>query len=135
MPTSFERLAVDFDGDGRRDIWDDKADALGSIANYLASNGWQGGEPWGQEVRVPPDFDLAQAGRDQPRPMADWARLGVLAAGGGPLPETDAPVAIILPAGIGGQAFAVGRNFQAIRRYNPSDFYALVVGLLSDRVA
>jgi membrane-bound lytic murein transglycosylase B len=135
MPTSFERLAVDFDGDGRRDIWDDKADALGSIANYLANSGWQGEERWGQEVRLPPAFDPALAGRDAPKPLAEWARLGIATAEGSALPDQDQAAALLLPGGAGGQAFMVYRNFQAIRRYNPSDFYALVVGMLSDRVA
>ncbi len=135
MPTSFERLAVDFDGDGRRDIWDDRADALASIANYLAQNGWQADERWGREVLLPPGFDAALAGRDNRRPLAEWLRLGIAAADGSALPPLAMDSAILLPSGPGGQAFMVYRNFDAIRRYNPSDFYALVVGLLSDRVA
>jgi len=136
MPTSFERLAVDFDGDGRRDIWDSRADALASIANYLARNGWQGDERWGREVLLPPGFDPTLAGRDNRRPLAEWLKLGVAAADGSDLSSGGAmDAAILLPAGAGGQAFAVYRNFDVIRRYNPSGFYALVVGLLSDRVA
>jgi membrane-bound lytic murein transglycosylase B len=135
MPTSFERLAVDFDGDGRRDIWDNRADALASIANYLAKSGWQGDERWGREVVLPPGFDAALAGRENQRPLADWLRLGIAAADGSDLPPLAMDTAILLPAGAGGQAFAVYQNFNVIRRYNPSDFYALVVGLLSDRVA
>jgi membrane-bound lytic murein transglycosylase B len=135
MPTSFERLAVDFDGDGRRDIWNSKADALASIANYLASSGWQGEERWGQAVQLPPAFDAALAGRYVPRPLVEWARLGLTSADGSSLPAQDQPAALLLPGRAGGQAFLVYRNFQAIRRYNPSDFYALVVGMLSDRVA
>jgi membrane-bound lytic murein transglycosylase B len=133
MPTSFERLAVDFDGDGRRDIWNDRPDALASIANYLARNGWRSDEPWGREVILPPGFDPANAGRDNRRPLRAWAAMGVAPANGAALPEIDA--AILLPGGIGGQAFAVYGNFDAIRRYNPSDYYALVIGLLSDQVA
>jgi membrane-bound lytic murein transglycosylase B len=137
MPTSFERLAVDFDGDGRRDIWDSRADALGSIANYLARNGWREGEVWGFEVLLPPGFDTGIADHRQPRAMAEWSRMGVTRASGGGLPGSPGDWAIVIP-GLSrgdGQAFAVGANFMAIRRYNPSNFYATAVGLLSDRVA
>jgi membrane-bound lytic murein transglycosylase B len=135
MPTSFERLAVDFDGDGRRDIWDDRADALASIANYLARSGWRDDERWGREVRLPEGFDPAIAGRSNGRPLREWVSMGITAADGTALPPLDMDTAILLPGGTGGQAFAVYGNFNVIRRYNPSDFYALVIGLLSDRVA
>ena len=135
MPTSFERLAVDFDGDGRRDIWDDRADALGSIGNYLAKSGWRGDERWGREVVLPGGLDANSLGRNNRRPLRDWVRMGVASADGTPLPPLDMQTAIVIPSGVGGQAFAVYQNFNVIRRYNPSDYYALVVGLLSDRVA
>ncbi len=137
MPTSFERLAVDFDGDGRRDIWDSRADALGSIANYLARNGWREGEPWGFEVLLPRGFDTSLADHRQMRAMAEWARMGVVRASGGGLPGTPGEWAVVIPGLSRGddQAFMVGANFMAIRRYNPSNFYATAVGLLSDRVA
>ena len=135
MPSNFERLAVDMDGDGRRDIWDSRADALGSIANYLARHGWREEELWGREVRLPPGFDPAEARRENTRPLRDWARMGVRRADGQPLPVAEVEAAILLPGGAGGQAFAVYPNFNVIRRYNPSNFYALSVGLLSDRVA
>jgi membrane-bound lytic murein transglycosylase B len=135
MPTSFERLAVDFDGDGRRDIWDGRADALASIANYLARHGWRDDERWGREVRLPVGFDPAIAGRNNRRPLRDWVGMGVAAGDGTELPPLDMDAAILLPGGTGGQAFAVYGNFNVIRRYNPSDYYALVIGLLSDRVA
>ncbi|WP_419897032.1 lytic murein transglycosylase [Roseomonas sp. USHLN139] len=140
MPTSFERWAVDADGDGRRDIWDSRADALGSIANYMAQNGWTAGDRpeaarWGRTVLLPEGFDAGLAGRATRRPLRDWAQAGVTAADGSALPPEDLETSILLPGGPGGQAFAVYPNFHAIRRYNPSDFYALVIGLLSDRVA
>ncbi|MBO1075297.1 lytic murein transglycosylase [Roseomonas marmotae] len=135
MPTSFERLAVDFNGDGRRDIWDDRADALASIANYLARSGWRSDERWGREVRLPGSFNPSIAGRTNRRPLRDWVRMGVTASDGSPLPPLDMDTAILLPGGAGGQAFAVYQNFNVIRRYNPSDYYALVIGLLSDLVA
>ncbi|TPG53114.1 lytic murein transglycosylase [Roseomonas nepalensis] len=137
MPTSFERLAVDADGDGRKDIWDSRADALGSIANYLAVSGWQDGQRWGREARLPDGFDPAGAGRDTPRPLRDWAGMGLSYADGTAIAPGDESAALVVPGAATGsrQAFLVGENFRAIRRYNPSDFYALAVGLLSDRVA
>lgn len=135
MPSSFERFAVDQDGDGRRDIWTSRADSLGSIANYLARNGWREGETWGRQVRLPPRFDVSVTGRDRTRPLSVWARAGVRAADGSPLPASEIAAGILLPDGAAGPAFAVYRNFGVIRRYNPSDFYALSVGLLSDGMA
>jgi membrane-bound lytic murein transglycosylase B len=135
MPSNFDRLAVDMDGDGRRDIWDSRADALGSIANYLARSGWREEELWGREVALPAGFNPEDARRDNTRPLRDWARMGVRRADGTALPPMDIETAILLPGGPGGQAFAVYHNFNVIRRYNPSNFYALAVGMLSDRVA
>jgi membrane-bound lytic murein transglycosylase B len=134
MPSSYLRYAVDFDGDGRRDIWTSKPDVLGSIANYLASSGWRSGESWGQAVTLPANFDASQAGRDNRRAVGDWARVGVRAADGHALAPAGMPAAVVLPDGTGGDAFLVYANFAAIRRYNPSDYYALVVGLLGDTV-
>jgi membrane-bound lytic murein transglycosylase B len=135
MPSNFERLAVDMDGDGRRDIWESRPDALGSIANYLARSGWREEELWGREVTLPAGFDPEQARRDNTKPLREWVRMGVRRADGQPLPALDLETAILLPGGPRGQAFAVYPNFNVIRRYNPSNFYALVVGMLSDRVA
>ncbi len=132
MPTSYLRLAVDFDGDGRRDIWGSKADVLGSIANYLARSGWRQGEPWGQPVNVP--AGVVASGRDLKRPVAEWARQGVAPIGGRWAAPGDSPSAIIAPDGSGGETFLIYNNFAAIRRYNPSDFYAIAVGLIGDQV-
>jgi membrane-bound lytic murein transglycosylase B len=134
MPDSYLRYAVDFDGDGRRDIWASRADALASIANYLARSGWRAGEPWGQPVRVPPAFDAAETGRDRSRALGEWMRLGVRRADGSRFDRADVAAAVVMPDGPGGAAFMVYPNFTAIRRYNPSDFYALAVGLLGDAV-
>lgn len=133
MPTSFLRFAVDFQGNGRRDIWTSTPDVLASIANYLARSGWVPGESWGMPVAVPPGIDPALAGRDNRRPLAAWRALGLRARDGRALAgEQDA--ALVLPDGAGGEGFLVFPNFNAIRRYNPSDFYALVVGLIGDDV-
>ena len=131
MPTSFVRMAVDWDGDGRRDIWDDSGDVFASIANYLAVSGWRAGEPWGQPVRVPAGF--ASGGRDDRRTLAEWTRAGVRRPDATAFGRPDAVGAVIVPDG-GTEAFMVYANFGAIRRYNPSDFYALAVGLLGDGI-
>jgi membrane-bound lytic murein transglycosylase B len=135
MPTSYLRYAVDFEGHGRRDIWSSRPDVLGSIANYLARSGWRSGGNWGQQVLVPQGFDPSWAGRDNKRPLEDWAREGVRPLEGRWMAPLDTPSAVVMPDGAGGEAFIVHANFAAIRRYNPSDYYALLVGLLGDQVA
>jgi membrane-bound lytic murein transglycosylase B len=132
MPSSFLRLAVDFDGDGRRDIWHSKADVLGSIANFLARSGWRPGETWGQPVRVP--AGTVAAGRDVRRPLGEWARQGIVPTAGRWAAPGEMPSALIAPDGAGSETFLVFNNFTAIRRYNPSDFYAIAVGLIGDSV-
>ena len=133
MPSNFERLAVDFDGDGRRDIWDSRADALGSIAHYLSRHGWREGEPWGFEVLPPGPIERYDA--DAKRPLRDWARLGFRRVDGGPLPGSEVEMALVQPNRSAGKAFLGGHNLRVIRRYNPPVNYGLAVGLLSDRVA
>jgi membrane-bound lytic murein transglycosylase B len=134
IPTSFETYAVDFTGDGRRDLWAaDALDALASTANYLARSGWRRGAPWGVEVRLPPGFDHALAD-ERPRPAPEWSRLGVATMDGRPLPD-HGPAGILLPAGARGPAFAVFPNFSAIKRYNNATSYAMAVGHLADRIA
>ncbi len=134
MPDSYLRYAVDFDGTGRRDIWTNTADVLGSIANYLSSCGWHAGEPSGQPIQVPPTLDASQTGRDARRSLGEWQNMGVRRDDGSPFTRLDPVGAVVLPDGPGGAAFMVYRNFAAIRRYNPSDFYALAVGLLGEMV-
>ena len=134
MPSSFLQYAVDFDGDGRRDIWNSKADVFGSIGNYLQHSGWRRGEPWGQPVQVP--GSLVSGGRDDRRSLAEWMRAGVRRADGTGFARPDASGAVIVPTGADpGEGYMVYANFNAIRRYNPSDFYALAVGLLGDAAA
>jgi membrane-bound lytic murein transglycosylase B len=134
MPDSFLKCAVDFSGTGRRDIWNDLGCVFASTANYLAQEGWQSGLPWGQTVRLPPGFDPSAAGRENRRPVGDWVRMGVEPVGPVRTPA-DVPAAVILPGGAGSEAFfAYHPNFLAIRRYNPSDFYCISVGLIGDLV-
>ncbi|GGC53132.1 hypothetical protein GCM10011504_34350 [Siccirubricoccus deserti] len=135
MPSNFERLAVDFDGDGRRDIWDSRADALASIAHYFQRSGWREGEPWGREIRPPPGFDRDRVDTDSKRSLRDFARLGFRAADGGALPASDLEGQLVLPSRGAGQIFLGHHNLRVIRRYNSPVNYGLAVGLLSDRVA
>jgi membrane-bound lytic murein transglycosylase B len=132
MPSSYLRYAVDFEGHGRRDIWTSKPDVLGSIANYLAQSGWRGSETWGQAVTVPAGMDAA--GRDVKRPLSEWTRVGVRPVNGRWAATAETPAGLVAPDGAGGESFAVFGNFTAIRRYNPSDFYAIAVGLIGDQV-
>ena len=135
MPDSFLQYAVDYSGDGRRDLWSNMADVFASTANCLARTGWRGGLPWGIPVALPSGFDTSATGRQVRRPVGAWARLGVQPARGGSLGPEDATSAVILPGGPGDDAFLVySSNFQAIRDYNPSDFYCICVGLLGDAV-
>jgi lytic murein transglycosylase len=132
MPSTFQRLAVDFDGDGRRDIIGSVPDALGSTANYLKHSGWASGEPWGYEVRLPANYS-GPSGRGTRHPLAKWSRLGLRRIDGGALTGSG-PAALLLPAGAGGPVFIVFRNFNAIYSYNPAESYALAIAHLSDRL-
>lgn len=135
MPTTFRAHAVDFDGDGRRDLWRNPGDALASAANYLAASGWRRGEAWGFEVLLPQGFDLELAGAPGRRTAAFWRDRGLTPAGGRSWPGQASELRLILPAGAAGPAFLVGANFDAILRYNPAVSYALAVGHLADRLA
>lgn len=135
IPSSFQAFAVDFDGDGRRDIWsDDPTDALASTAAYLAKSGWQPGVPWGMEVALPQGFDYGLEGKGNRMDSADWAAMGVRRADGRPLPD-HGPAALLMPAGARGAAFLIYANFRAIERYNAADAYVIAIGHLSDRLA
>ncbi len=132
IPTSFLAYAVDFTGDGRRDIWsDDPSDSLASTAAYLARHGWTRGRPWGVEVRLPDGFDARAAGSR--RSFGEWRAMGVRAAQGSEMPSSG-DASLMFPAGAQGPALLVTDNFQVIKRYNSSDSYAIAVGHLSDRL-
>ena len=138
IPTTFLDHAVDFDGDGRRDVWNSPADALASTANYLRNSGWQPGLSWGYEVELETTFDYATLADDAWRPRSVWHQAGVgrlsAAAGSAPL-NADLRLQLKLPAGASGPAFLVSENFQAILAYNAAIAYALAVGQLADRIA
>lgn len=134
MPSTYLRLAVDFDGDGRRDLVDSVPDALGSTANFLRRAGWQTGQPWGFEVKLPAGMDLAGTGRRNKQPMSAWQARGIKRVDGGALPAGDAPAALLAPAGAQGPVFLVLRNFDALYSYNAAESYALAIAHLSDRL-
>lgn len=134
MPSTYQRIAVDFDGDGRRNLIDSIPDALASTANYLVTSGWRTGEPWGYEVTLPSGFDLAQAGRTNRKPLTKWVTQGVTRIDGEPLPADDRNAAVLVPTGAAGPAFIVFKNYDAIYSYNAAESYALAIALLADRL-
>jgi membrane-bound lytic murein transglycosylase B len=134
MPTTYLTHAVDFDGDGRRDIWSTVSDALASTANYLKGSGWRSGESWGYEVELPQGFDYTLADDTTERPFSAWTQLGVRPADGGAFPSIDGKVVLTFPAGARGPAFLLLPNFRVILQYNNSMAYALSVGQLADRL-
>ncbi|WP_134678538.1 lytic murein transglycosylase [Paracoccus ravus] len=132
MPSTFLNHAVDFNGDGRRDIWsNDPTDALASTAAYLRASGWRAGQPWGTEVILPQGFDYNLVSKSVVKPGGYWSSLGVRAANGAAVPTG----ALLAPAGARGPAFLITENFRAILEYNTSDSYALAVSYLADRIA
>ncbi len=132
MPSSFVNYAVDGDGDGRKDLWGDKADVFASAANYLARSGWKAGEGWGRAVSVPKKFDRRLAGPER-RTFRTWAALGVTGANGKPLPKTDQTAALVFPdPDTNAAAFLVTDNYFTILKWNRSTYYALAVGQLAD---
>ncbi len=134
IPTSYQALAVDFTGDGKRDIWsDDPTDALASTAAYLARYGWRKDAPWGVEVKLPRGFNYAQANRKTKKMPSDWAKLGVVGMNGKPVPDYGS-ASVLLPAGAQGAAFLIFKNFDVIERYNTADAYVIGVGHLADRI-
>jgi membrane-bound lytic murein transglycosylase B len=135
LPSIFLKYAVDGDGDGRRDLWGSIPDALASAANFLRSIGWQQDLRWGREIHLPQKFDYSLAGRDQKRSLTEWVDLGVTDAYGGALSQLDISAAVLVPGGHRGPVFLVYDNFEVIMRWNRSEYYAISVGRLADRIA
>jgi lytic murein transglycosylase len=136
LPSDFEKYAVDFDADGRRDIWNSIPDALASAGNSLHSQGWNGKQTWGYEVALPKGFDCTLQGPDLARPISDWVKLGVARVKGRPFPEDSLGDAafLVLPAGLKGPAFLATNNFSVLKLYNNSDVYAIFVGHVADMI-
>jgi len=129
IPSSYLKWAVDFSGDGKRDIWSNVPDVFGSIANYLKGHGWKSGLPWGFEVSIPRQFDFRRSRAS----FADWAALGLRRADGRAFPAQGEGI-LFFPSGIRGPAFLVTENFNVLKTYNTSDVYALAIGHLADRL-
>jgi len=138
MPSTFESFAVDYDGDGKRDIWTNKKDAFASAANYLSRSGWKGDQTWGRQVNLPSGFDKSLVGLDTKKPLEDWSRLGVTRSDGGPLPTARADVLGSLVVADNkngaGPAFLIYDNYRVTLKWNRSTFFAVAVGTLAERI-
>jgi membrane-bound lytic murein transglycosylase B len=134
MPTSFKRYAVDFDGDGRRDVVDSVPDVIASTANNLRKDGWVSGQTWGYEVVVPKGFNYLLADRARQLTLAEWERLGVRRVGNQPFARPSERAYLLVPAGVRGPGFLMLNNFRVIMKYNPAEAYALAIGHLADRM-
>ena len=132
LPSSWGKYAVDYDGDGRKDIWTSKPDVFASIANYMKQNGWRSGEPWAIHVKLPANFDNALQGKTIIKPVTEWNAMGVRTLDGKPLPYQHLNASIVQPNG--GPAFLAFPNYKMILRYNNSIYYAGAIGYIADKV-
>lgn len=134
MPSSFETFAVDYDGDGKRDIWRNKKDAFASAANYLSKSGWRGDQTWGRQVQLPANFDPALLSLKVRKPMSEWRRLGVRRADGSPLPQRELKGSLVKAKGPDGPVFLTYTNYRVTLKWNRSTFFAVAVGTLAERM-
>jgi peptidoglycan lytic transglycosylase B len=134
MPSSFINFSVDYDGDGRRDIWKTKPDVFASAANYLSKSGWRYDQTWGREVKLPKGFDVSLASLKIKKPMADWQAMGVRKISGADLPNRQLMGSLVQPKGGNGQTFLVYNNYRTILKWNRSTYFAMSVGHLADRI-
>jgi membrane-bound lytic murein transglycosylase B len=136
MPSSFHNFAVDFNGDGHKDIWNDKADVFASTANYLATNGWKADERWGRRVLLPSGFNSDLIGLDHKMALSEWRRIGVKKLNNAPIPVVKGMKgSLAAPDGIGGQVFLVYDNYRVLMTWNRSTYFASAVGLLADAIS
>lgn len=134
MPSTFLRYAVDYDGDNKRDLWRSIPDSMASAAHFLQGLGWESGSRWGREVKLPKNFSYLETGLNNHKSLVEWSKLGIRQANGNALPLADLNASLLVPAGHQGPAFLVYDNFNIIMRWNRSEFYALAVGHLADRI-
>lgn len=135
MPSSFMAYAVDYDGDGRKDIWGSQGDVFASAANYLKSVGWRDDVTWGRQIRLPADFDVSLASLAIKKPLAEWQALGVRSFDGSDLPKRDDIIAsVVIPDDKEGRVFLAYSNYDALMRWNRSHYFVAAVGYLSDRI-
>ncbi|MDF1757370.1 MAG: lytic murein transglycosylase [Legionellaceae bacterium] len=132
LPSSWVKYAVDYDGDGHKDIWKSKPDVFASIANYMKINGWHKNEPWAIHVKLPKNFDMELEGKSIVKPTSEWQKLGVRTVDGKPLPYQNLNASIVKPHG--GPVFLAYPNYKMILRYNNSIYYAGAIGYLADKI-
>jgi membrane-bound lytic murein transglycosylase B len=136
MPSSFLELAVDYDGDGQKDIWENKADMFASIANYLSTNGWDKNSTWGREVKLPDGFDENLIGKTIEKPISQWKELGVKNLNGKPLLIKKNLIASVVRVGEddSARAFLIYPNYKILLKWNRSLYFASTIGLLADKI-
>lgn len=132
LPSSWVKFAVDYDRDGRKDIWDSKPDVFASIANYMKQNGWQDGEPWAVQVKLPKNFDMHLEGKSTVKSVSEWNAMGVRTEKGETLPYPELKASIVKPNG--GPVFLAYPNYKMILRYNNSIYYAGAIGYMADKI-
>jgi membrane-bound lytic murein transglycosylase B len=134
MPSSFLNFAVDYDGDGRKDLWHTRADVFASAANYLQQHGWHHNGGWSSRVRVPSAFDESLIGVEVKKPVADWYRLGVRSLDGSALPSRAGEASVVMPDDKHGRAYLAYNNYMVLRSWNRSNYFVISVGYLADRI-
>ena len=134
MPSSFVSFAIDYDNDGKRDIWENKKDAFASAANYLSKSGWRNDRTWGREVRIPKAFDKNLVGLKIRKNISEWRELGVLRVDGGALPKRNLMGSIVIVNGPNSRVFLTYSNYQTILKWNRSKFFAIAVGMLAEKI-
>jgi membrane-bound lytic murein transglycosylase B len=137
MPSSFLEMAVDYDGDGKKDIWNNKADAFASIANYLSKSGWDKNATWGREVKLPENFDAALLGKEIEKPLSEWKKLGIKTTSGKALPTGKKfPASIVrVGDGVNARSYLIYPNYKIVLKWNRSLYFASSIGLLSDKIS
>ncbi len=136
MPSSFKKFSVDYNQDGRRDIWQTYDDIFASSANYLAKSGWHGDERWGRKIKLPVGFDITLVGKDIKKSLHEWRRLGLMTVNGNPIPVAEGMEAyIVMPDGPEGDVYLAYNNFETLLKWNRSTYFATSVGLLADLIA
>jgi membrane-bound lytic murein transglycosylase B len=134
MPTSYLNYAVDYDGDGKKDIWNTPGDVFASAANYLRTEGWDGKETWGRQVKLPAGFDVSLAGIKQQKSLAEWQALGVRKYEGDDLPNADIQASLVIPDDENGRVYLAYNNYKVLMHWNRSYYFATAVSYLSERI-
>lgn len=136
MPSSFLNYAVDFDGDGKKDIWNNQADVFASIANYLKSEGWDDELTWGRQVRLPEGFNASLAGlqKNKMKTLSEWQALGIRRFNGADLPSVDISASLIMPDDENGRIYLVYQNFHTLMKWNRSTYFGAAVSYLSEKI-